>query len=123
MVPLNPNVTLAVKDELKRPLFPKDDTLLDTVTSKEFQDLLLTDPTKKKAKTILQNILGLQRNGQKLNVWDRKREKFQILHHSTSTYSYQLNIKAAGTTFGLVFMKDFTDMLHCCLVLLHLRST
>jgi hypothetical protein len=33
LVPLNSNVTLAVNDELKRPLFPKDDTLLDTVTS------------------------------------------------------------------------------------------
>jgi hypothetical protein len=46
LVPLNPNVTLAVNNELKRPLFPKDDTLLDTVAGKEFQDLLLTDPSK-----------------------------------------------------------------------------
>ncbi len=36
LVPLNPNVMLAVNNELKRPLLPKDDTLLDTVTSKEF---------------------------------------------------------------------------------------
>ncbi len=86
LVPLNPNVMLAVNDELKRPLFPKDDTLLDTVTSKEFQDLLFTDTQKKKVKKILQNILGLQRNGQKLNIWDRKKENFQILHNSTSTY-------------------------------------
>jgi hypothetical protein len=39
LVLLNPNVTLADKDELCRPLSPINDTLLNTVTSKEFQDL------------------------------------------------------------------------------------
>jgi hypothetical protein len=47
LVPLNPNVTLAEDDGLFGPLFPKDDLLLTTVKSKNFQDLLLTDPTKK----------------------------------------------------------------------------
>ena len=47
LVPLNPNVMLADIDGLCRPLFPKDDLLLTTVKSKNFQDLLLTDPTKK----------------------------------------------------------------------------
>ncbi len=51
LVPLNPNVTLADIDGLSRPLFPKDDLLLTTVKSKEFQDLLITDPTKRKVKT------------------------------------------------------------------------
>ena len=53
LVPLNPNVTLAEKDGLKRPLFQNDDLLLTTVTSKKFQDLLLTDPTKQEGQDII----------------------------------------------------------------------
>ena len=53
LVPLNPNVTLAEKDGLKRPLFRNDDLLLTTVTSKKFQDLLLTDPTKQEGQDII----------------------------------------------------------------------
>jgi hypothetical protein len=45
LVPLNPNVLLAEKDVLTRPLFRNDDILLNKVKSKEFQDLLFTDPT------------------------------------------------------------------------------
>jgi hypothetical protein len=45
LVPLNPNVLLAEKDVLKRPLFRNDDILLNKVRSEEFQNLLLTDPT------------------------------------------------------------------------------
>ena len=45
LIPLNPNMTLAENNELKRPLFRSDDILLETVKSEKFQDLLLTDPT------------------------------------------------------------------------------
>ena len=86
LVPLNPNVTLAEKDGLKRPLFQNDDLLLTTVTSKKFQDLLLTDQQNRKVKTLLQNILILLINGQRLNVRDRKRENFQMLHQPTSIF-------------------------------------
>ncbi len=53
MVPLNPYVTLAEKDGLKRPLFQNNDLLLTTVTSTKFQDLLLTDPTKQEGQNII----------------------------------------------------------------------
>ncbi len=45
LVPLNPNVSLAEKDGIKRSLFRNDDILLNIVKSKEFQEILLTDPT------------------------------------------------------------------------------
>ncbi len=45
LVPLNPNVLLAEKDGIKRSLFRNDDILLNIVKSKEFQEILLTDPT------------------------------------------------------------------------------
>jgi hypothetical protein len=86
LVPLNPNVTLAEKDGLKRLLFQNDDLLLTTVTSKKFQDLLLTDQQNRKVKTLLQNILILLINGQRLNVRDRKRGNFQMLHQPTSIF-------------------------------------
>ncbi len=43
LVPLNPNVSLAEKDVLKRSLLRNDNILLNKVRSEEFQDLLLTD--------------------------------------------------------------------------------
>jgi hypothetical protein len=59
LVPLNPNVTLADIDGLSRPLFPIDDLLLTTMKSKEFQDLLITDPTKKEGEEIIAKHFGV----------------------------------------------------------------
>ena len=42
---MNPDVSLAEKDVLKRPLFRDDNKLFARVMSEEFQDILRTDPT------------------------------------------------------------------------------
>jgi hypothetical protein len=42
---MNPDVSLAETDVLKRPLFRDDDKLLIKVKSEEFQEILRTDPT------------------------------------------------------------------------------
>ena len=42
---MNPDVSLAEKDVLKRYLFKDDDMLLTKVQSEEFQEILHTDPT------------------------------------------------------------------------------
>jgi len=42
---MNPDVSLAEKDVLKRSLFRSDDKLLTKVMSEEFQEILRTDPT------------------------------------------------------------------------------
>ncbi len=52
-------MTLAEKDCLKRPLFQNDDLLLTTVTIKNFQDLLLTDPTKQEGQDIIAEYFGI----------------------------------------------------------------
>ncbi len=75
LVPLNPNVTLAVNDELKRPLFPKDDTLLDTVTSKEFQDLLLTDQTEKEGQDNIATYFGIKKEWTETKCLGQKKRK------------------------------------------------
>jgi len=45
LVPMNPNVSLAEKDVLKRSLFRNDDKLLTKVMPEEFQEILCTDRT------------------------------------------------------------------------------
>ena len=45
LVPMNPDVSLAEKDVLKRYLFKDDDMLFTKVRSNEFQEILRTDPT------------------------------------------------------------------------------
>ena len=42
---MNPDVSLAEKDELVRSLFRNDNKLLTKVRSEEFQEILHTDPT------------------------------------------------------------------------------
>jgi hypothetical protein len=56
------------------------------VTSKKFQDLLLTDPTKQEGQDIIAEHFDITKNGQRLNARDRKREKSQMLHQPTSIF-------------------------------------
>ncbi len=80
-------MTLAVNDELKRPLFRKDDTLLDTVTSKEFQDLLLTDPAKKVGQVNIAKYFGITKEWTETkHLWQKKGKKSD----SASFYFYLL---------------------------------
>ena len=46
-------MTLAETYGLQRPLFRADDILLETVKSKKFQDLLLTDPTTQEGRDLI----------------------------------------------------------------------
>jgi hypothetical protein len=43
LTPLNPNVSLASQDIIKRALYPKDDKLLKIGKSNSFQKLLVSD--------------------------------------------------------------------------------
>ncbi len=43
LTPLSLNVSLATEDFIQRALFPKDDTLFNTMRSDEFEKLLATD--------------------------------------------------------------------------------
>jgi hypothetical protein len=87
LVPLNPNVTLADIDGLSRPLFQKDDLLLTTVKSKEFQDLLITDPTKKEGEDIIAKHFGVTDEWATVKRQRQERGKFS---DAASTYYYLL---------------------------------
>jgi hypothetical protein len=78
---------LAVNNELKRSLFPKDDTLLDTATSKEFQDLLLTDPTKKEVQDNILKYFGITKEWTETKRLGQKKGK---ISDSASFYFYLL---------------------------------
>ncbi len=86
LVPLNPNVTLAEQDGLKRPLFQNDDLLLTTVTSKKFQDLLLTDPTKQEGQDIISEHFNITDKWAKFKCSGQEREIIQMLHQPTSIF-------------------------------------
>jgi hypothetical protein len=87
LVPLNPNVTLTDIDGLSRPLFPKDDLLLTTVKSKEFQDLLITDPTKMEGEDIIAKHFGVTDEWATVKRQGQERGKFS---DAASTYYYLL---------------------------------
>ncbi len=87
LAPLNPNVTLAEKDGLKRPLFQNDDLLLTTVTRKKFQDLLLTDPTKQKGQDIFAEHFDITDKQAKVKRSGQKKGKFS---DAASAYFYLL---------------------------------
>ena len=83
---MNPDVSLAEKDVLKRYLFKDDDMLLTKVQSDEFQEILRTDPT---------TVDGEAKVVQYFNIadeWANVKEKgggkdtLQILHQNTSFY-------------------------------------
>jgi hypothetical protein len=87
LLPLNPNVTLAEKDRLSRPLFPKDDLLLTTVESKNYQDLLLTDPTKKEGQDIIAKHFNITDKWAQVQRVGQENGKFL---DAASTYFYLL---------------------------------
>ncbi len=87
MVPLNPNVTLAEKDRLRRPLFWNDDLLLTTVTSKKFEDLLLTDPTKQDGQDIIAEQFNITDKWAKVKRSGQEKGKFS---DAASAYFYLL---------------------------------
>ena len=87
LVPLNPNVMLAEKDGLKRPLFQNDDLLLTTVTSKKFQDLLLTDPTKQEGQDIIAEHFDITDKWAKVKCLGQEKGTFS---DAASAYFYLL---------------------------------
>jgi hypothetical protein len=91
LVALNPNVTLAKKEGLKRPLLQNDDLLLTTVTSKKFQDLLLTDPIKQEGQDIIAEHFDITDKWAKVKCLGQEKGTFS---DAASAYFYlQLTVK------------------------------
>ncbi len=72
---------------VKRPLFRNDDLRLTTVTSKKFQDLLLTDPTKQKGQGIIGEHFDITDKWAKVKRSGQEKGKFS---DAASVYFYLL---------------------------------
>ena len=87
LVPLNPNVSLAETDVLKKPLFRVDNKLLETVMSHEFQEILQTDPITTEGEKKVANYFGVAEE------WAKNKERAttkEYISDSSSTYFYLL---------------------------------
>ncbi len=120
LVPLNPNVTQAVNNELKRPLFPKDDTLLDTVTSKEFQDLLLMDPTTKEGQDNIAKYFGITKEWTETKRLGQKKGK---ISNSASFYFYLLLTVKYKSSRDYIWISFYEGLHRHAALLLSLTST
>ncbi len=87
LVPMNPDVSLAEKDVLRRPLFRDDDKLLTKVKSEEFQELLCTDPTTVDGEAKVVKYFDIA--DEWANVKEKRTQKRHITD-SASTYFYLL---------------------------------
>jgi hypothetical protein len=86
LVPLNPNVSLAEKDVLKRSLFRNDNKLLNKRKSEEFQEILLTDPITLGGEAKIVKYFGIAEDWATIKEKAKKGHIFQILHQPTSFY-------------------------------------
>ncbi len=86
LVPMNPDVSLAEKDVLKRSLFRSDDKLLTKVMSEEFQEILRTDPTTVDGEAKVVNYFDIADEWANVKEKGGKKDILQILHQRTSFY-------------------------------------
>ncbi len=84
---MNPDVSLAEKDVLKRSLFRNDDKLLTKVQSEEFQEILCRDPTTEEGEAKVVKYFEIA--DEWANVKEKGKQKGQITD-SASNYFYLL---------------------------------
>ena len=103
LVPMNPDVSLAEKDVLKRYLFKDDDMLFTKVRSNEFQEILRTDPTTEQGEAkvveyfqIVDEWAKVKKTGkQKGHITDSASNYFFLL----MTVKYQSNVDNIWMSF------------------------
>ena len=120
LIPLNPNVSLGEKDVLKRPLFRNDDIILKTVTSKEFIDLLLTDPTTPDGQDKIATYFDVTEEWAK--VKQQGKENGKILD-CASTYHYLLLTVKCQSNKDYIWMSFYEGLHRHSALLLSLTSS
>jgi hypothetical protein len=83
---MNPDVSLAEKDVLKRSLFRNDDKIFTKVMSEEFQEILRTDPTTVHGEAKVVNYFDIADEWANVKEKGEKKDILQILHQPTSFY-------------------------------------
>ena len=86
LVPMNPDVSLAEKDVLKRYLFKDDDILFTKVRSKEFQEILRIDPTTEQGEAKVVEYFQIVDEWAMVKKTGKQKDTLQILRQTTSFY-------------------------------------
>ena len=86
LVPMNPDVSLAEKDVLKRYLFKDDNMLLTKVQSEELQEILRTDPTTEEGEAKVVKYFQIADEWAKVKKTGTQKDTLQILRQTTSFY-------------------------------------
>ena len=105
---MHPDVSLAEKYVLKRPLFRDDDKLFTKVKSEEFQELLRTDPTTVDGEAKVVKYFDIA--DEWANVKEKRTRKGHITD-SASTYFYLLMTVKYRSTTDNIWM-SFYEGLH-----------
>lgn len=120
LVPMNPDVSLAEKDVLMRPLFRDDDKLLTKVKSEEFQELLRTDPTTVDGEAKVVKYFDIA------DVWATVKEKRTRRGHitdSASKYFYLLMTVKYRSNTDNIWMSFYEGLHRHTALLLSLTSS
>ena len=120
LVPLNPNVLLAEKDVLKRPLFRNDDILLNKVRSEEFQDLLITDPTTLEGQEKIVKYFGITDEWATIKV---KAQQKGYISDSASNYFFLLLTVKYRSKKDNIWMSFYEGLHRSTALLLSLTSS
>jgi len=120
LIPLNPNVSLGEKDVLKRPLFRNDDIILNTMTSKEFIDLLLTDPTTPDGQDKIATYFNVTEEWAKVKQQGKENGK---ISDCASTYHYLLLTVKCQSNKDYIWMSFYEGLHRHSALLLSLTSS
>ena len=105
---MNPDVSLAETDVLKRPLFRDDDKLLTKVKSEEFQELLRTDPTTVDGEAKVVKYFDIA--DEWANVKEKRTRKGHITDSASTYYYLLMTVKYRSTTDNI--WMSFYEGLH-----------
>ena len=117
---MNPDVSLAEKDVLKRPLFRDDNKLFARVMSEEFQDILRTDPTTEDGEAKVVHYFDIA------DEWAKVKEKGTKKGHisdSASTYFYLLMTVKYQSNTDNIWMSFYEGLHRHTALLLSLTSS
>ena len=117
---MNPDVLLAEKDVLKRPLFRDDNKLFARVMSEEFQDILRTDPTSEDGEAKVVHYFDIA------DEWAKVKKKGTNNGHisdSASTYFFLLLTVKYRSNTDNIWMSFYEGLHRHAALLLSLTSS
>ena len=120
LVPMNPDVSLAEKDVLKKSLFRNDDKLLIKVMSEEFKEILRTDPTTVDGEAKVVHYFDIADEWAKVK---KKGTKNGHISDSASTYFYLLMTVKYQSNTDNIWMSFYEGLHRHTALLLSLTSS